>query len=331
MVHCVPSLPVVPFHRRRTRSHRDFTSGDRGNEPARGSAGVSGGQRAERRRRRRAQPTRTAVVESGRSAVSRVLSAVCVCRVPSTTCRLPCLVCRQPSIEPREGRKSPLEATGRSPSWDKIGSCSEPFGAIAAKLLSSIRTNIFSVLPTLLDARLHFCVHTQTMTPEDARDGTARPRRSSRAVAKPDFRAMENYGDLTSEYGDDLFVARDPSPSHASRSAPHHARRPSGGSGGSGGRGMKKVGGGNVTKGGGGGRRPPVVEEMEQHAKKLEQDVAALQARRREVRGQLEAVLRENEKLRSELNAGKGEGGGNTKREQDDVGGIKSAGGGLLY
>jgi len=94
---------------------------------------------------------------------------------------------------------------------------------------------------------------------------------------------------------------------------------------------MKKVGGGNVTKGGGGGRRPPVVEEMEQHAKKLEQDVAALQARRREVRGQLEAVLRENEQLRSELNAGKGEDGGNTKREQDDVGGIKSAGGGLLY
>jgi len=172
---------------------------------------------------------------------------------------------------------------------------------------------------------------TQTMTPEDAGDGTARPRRSSRAVAKPDFRAMENYGDLTSEYGDDLFVARDSSPSHASRSAPHHARRPSGGSGGSGGRGMKKVGGGNVTKGGGGGRRPPVVEEMEQHAKKLEQDVAALQARRREVRGQLEAVLRENEQLRSELNAGKGEDGGNTKREQDDVGGIKSAGGGLLY
>ena len=258
-------------------------------------------------------------------------------------CRLPCPVCRlclpravyhlPPPVSclPAAVHRTTRRAKVASPSWDKIGSCSEPFGAIAAKLLSSIRTNIFSLLPTLLDARLHFCVHTQTMTPEDARDGTARPRRSSRAVAKPDFRAMENYGDLTSKYGDDLFVARDPSPSHASRSAPHHARRPSGGSGGSGGRGMKKVGGGNVTKGGGGGRRPPVVEEMEQHAKKLEQDVAALQARRREVRGQLEAVLRENEKLRSELNAGKGEGGGNTKREQDDVGGIKSAGGGLLY
>ena len=321
MVHCVPSLPVVPFHRRRTRSHRDFTSGDRGNEPARGSAGVSGrsgdGVGA---RSRHAQPA------SNRAALP---SPCPVCRLclPRAVYHLPPPVSCLPAAVHRTTRRAKVA----SPSWDKIGSCSEPFGAIAAKLLSSIRTNIFSVLPTLLDARLHFCVHTQTMTPEDARDGTARPRRSSRAVAKPDFRAMENYGDLTSEYGDDLFVARDPSPSHASRSAPHHARRPSGGSGGSGGRGMKKVGGGNVTKGGGGGRRPPVVEEMEQHAKKLEQDVAALQARRREVRGQLEAVLRENEKLRSELNAGKGEGGGNTKREQDDVGGIKSAGGGLLY
>ena len=133
MVHCVPSLPVVPFHRRRTRSHRDFTSGDRGNEPARGSAGVSGGQRAERRRRRRAQPTRTAVVESGSSAVSRVLSAVCVCRVPSTTCRLPCLVCRQPSIEPREGRKSPLPAgiksgVVQSRSEQLLPNCYHPFG-----------------------------------------------------------------------------------------------------------------------------------------------------------------------------------------------------------
>ena len=137
--------------------------------------------------------------------------------------------------------------------------------------------------------------------------GSARPRRSSRAVAKPDFRAMENYGDLTSEYGDDLFVARDPSPHHV----PHHVRRPSGG--------MKKIGGGNVTKAV--SRRPPVVDEMEQQAKKLEQDVAALQKRRLEVRGQLEAILRENETLRGELRV---------KKESGKIGG-GAGGGGLLY
>lgn len=139
-----------------------------------------------------------------------------------------------------------------------------------------------------------------------------RPRRSSRAVAKPDFRAMENYGDLTSEYGDDLFQARDTSPpldrlDHHDRQEraggsrqTMHTRRPSGGAGGSGGRGMKKVGGGNSTK----ARRPPVVEELEAAAKKLEQDVAALQNRRREVRTQLEGILKENETLRAELSGG---------------------------
>lgn len=82
---------------------------------------------------------------------------------------------------------------------------------------------------------------------------------------------------------------------------------------------MKKVGGGNVTKAG--SRRPPVVDEMEQQAKKLEQDVAALQNRRLEVRGQLEAILRENETLRGELRV---------KKESGKNSG-EAGGGGLLY
>lgn len=155
------------------------------------------------------------------------------------------------------------------------------------------------------------------------------PRRSARAVAKPDFRAMENYGDLTSEYGEDLFQVRD-----GSQSLEHerqdrsgilrqvaHTRRPSGGSGGSGARGMKKVGGGNASK----GRKMPAVEEMEAAAKKLEQDVAALQSRREEVRGQLEAILRENEALRAELGA---RDTGGERREKDEETGRD---GGLLY
>jgi hypothetical protein len=152
------------------------------------------------------------------------------------------------------------------------------------------------------------------------------PRRSSRAVAKPDFRAMENYGDLTSEYGDDLFQVRDDSqsldPDRQDRSGilrqVVHARRPSGGSG-SGARGMKKVAGGNATK----VRRMPAVEEMEAAAKKLEQDVSALQSRRVEVRSQLEAILRENEALRSELGA-RGTGG---EKKDEEAG----RDGGLLY
>ncbi len=153
------------------------------------------------------------------------------------------------------------------------------------------------------------------------------PRRSSRAVAKPDFRAMENYGDLTSEYGDDLFQVRDGSQpldhERQDRSGilrqVAHARRPSGGSGGSGARGMKKVAGGNASK----GRRMPAVEEMEAAAKKLEQDVSALQTRRVEVRSQLEAILRENEDLRAELGA---RGTGADKKDEE-----AGRDGGLLY
>lgn len=47
-----------------------------------------------------------------------------------------------------------------------------------------------------------------------------------------------------------------------------------------------------------------MVEELEAAAKKLEQDVAALQNRRREVRTQLEGILKENETLRAELSGG---------------------------
>ena len=156
----------------------------------------------------------------------------------------------------------------------------------------------------------------------DATDSSARPRRSSRAVAKPDFRAMENYGDLTSEYGDDVFQGRDLSPmsgqasghmsgqmsghmsgqasgqasGHPSRPG-GHARRPSGG-------GTKKAGG-QASK----GRRPAAMDELEAAAKKLENDVTALQNRSRDVRAQLEAILRENDTLRAEI------GGTSAKRE----------------
>ena len=153
------------------------------------------------------------------------------------------------------------------------------------------------------------------------------PRRSSRAVAKPDFRAMENYGDLTSEYGDDLFQVGEDSQSLDQDRLDRtgilrqgaHARRPGGGPGGSGARGMKKVAGGTGSK----GRRPPAVEEMEAAAKKLEQDVSALQSRRMEVRSQLEAILRENEALRAELGA---RGRGSEKKDEE-----AGRDGGLLY
>jgi phage shock protein A len=84
---------------------------------------------------------------------------------------------------------------------------------------------------------------------------------------------------------------------------------------------MKKV-----TGQGSKSRRPAAVDELEAAAKKLEDDVATLQSQTREIRTNLEAILRDNEALRTEV--------GNRSRghvSPDDSNNLDGAGPGVLF
>lgn len=118
-------------------------------------------------------------------------------------------------------------------------------------------------------------------------------RRSSRAVNKPNFRAMENYGSL--QESDDLFFfdAEDAG----------GEKRSSGTSRGSGSKSMvgRQQKSSGKSKAGTKMRRPAALDDMESLAKKLEDDVAILQRDVESQRHTYETLCQENQVLMEQV------------------------------
>ena len=120
------------------------------------------------------------------------------------------------------------------------------------------------------------------------REGT---RRSSRAVHKPDFRAMENYGNLQDSEDVFLFDSEDngmekkgSSRASGSRSVLGRQHKPSA-----------------KAKAGAKSRRPAALDDMESIAKKLEDDIATLQDNVDTQRRTYEALCQENQVLMKQI------------------------------
>ena len=131
------------------------------------------------------------------------------------------------------------------------------------------------------------------------------PRRSSRAVAKPDFKALENYGGLLE--GEDMAALRVElldEEDDGFGSTSHHHRRNSSGGGTSNGSGASN--GGKRSGGSGLGkhktqsknRRPAALDDLEVTAKKLEDEIVRLQNQLLAEKGRLVALQQENAALR---------------------------------
>lgn len=131
------------------------------------------------------------------------------------------------------------------------------------------------------------------------------PRRSSRAVAKPDFKALENYGGLLE--GEDMAALRVElldEEDDGFGSTSHHHRRNSSGGGTSNGSGASN--GGKRSGGSGLGkhktqsknRRPAALDDLEVTAKKLEDEILRLQNQLLAEKGRLVALQQENAALR---------------------------------
>lgn len=116
-------------------------------------------------------------------------------------------------------------------------------------------------------------------------------RKSSRSVNKPDFRAMENYGIL--QDSDDVFFfdsedgsmeKKGPSRGSGARSVLGRQHKPTG-----------------KTKAGAKNRRPAAIDDMESTAKRLEEEIATLQADVESHRQAYEALCRENQVLMEKI------------------------------
>lgn len=124
--------------------------------------------------------------------------------------------------------------------------------------------------------------------------GRGGTRRSTRSVHKPDFRAMENYGHL--QDSDDIFSFDDSEDSGmekkgsgasrgaSSRSVLGRQHKPSG-----------------KAKAGTKNRRPAAIDDMESTAKKLEDDIAMLQANLDSQRQAYESLRQENQVLMEQI------------------------------